>query len=296
MTLALDIGGTKIAAATIVDGRCIDRRQAAMPATEAEFLRAIERLCAGRPPPGKVGVAVTGRTDGRIVSSVNKHTISFWNDFPLRERLEHLLQQDVLVVNDAQAAAWGEYVVRDREACRTLLFMTLSTGVGGGFVIDGRLSTGVTGLGGHIGHTTTAHRLSASVLCGCGRIGCLETLASGTALARGASELFGRPALAQELFRLADAGHRDAELLLAQAANAVAEAIANCQALLDLEQVLIGGSVGLASRMVERIETSLRAMPALFHVPVAPARLGADAGLLGIGALVDSVASNRATE
>lgn len=281
MMLALDIGGTKIAAAQVIGGQCVERRQLPMPDNEADFLGTVRALCEGRPAFEQIAVAVTGYTDGHTVRGVNGSIIPFWNAFPLGPRLQALLGCRVLILNDAQAAAWGEYTVRSRADCRDLLFMTLSTGVGAGLVLDGRLRTGTQGLAGHFGHASLP---SAEPLlrCGCGRLGCLETLASGTALARRATAAYGRAMTAQQLFQQADAGDARAGHLLNDAARAVAEAIANAQAQLDLQQVLLGGSVGLAPGMAERVQAALADLPALFQLPVERARLGADAGLVGV--------------
>jgi N-acylmannosamine kinase len=151
MRLVLDIGGTKIAAAHVADGLLQDRRQLPMPATEAEFMQAIASLAAGRPPIGSAAVAVTGYTDGTLVRGINWKTIGFWDGFPLVPRLVDLLGCPVTVLNDAQAAAWAEYEARRHEV-KDLLFITLSTGVGGGLVLDGRLREGRQGLAGHVGH------------------------------------------------------------------------------------------------------------------------------------------------
>jgi N-acylmannosamine kinase len=147
MTLAIDIGGTKIAAANVIDGVCHDRRQQPMPATEAEFLATIATLAAGRPAPARAALAVTGYTDGQRVRGVNRHTITYWNDYPLVERVGALLGCPVLAINDAQAAAWGEYTLRGSE-CRNLLYLTLSTGVGGPLLLPGFIDLHLHGGGG----------------------------------------------------------------------------------------------------------------------------------------------------
>lgn len=286
--LALDIGGTKIAAATVVDGVCIDRRQLPMPASEPEFLATIESLAAGRGTATQAAVALTGYTDGISVRGVNRATIPFWQDYPLMPRLRELLGCPVLALNDAQAAAWGEYLQRPDMNCRDLLFLTLSTGVGGGLVLDGRLRIGPRGLAGHLGHMAVEvpplDAGEASARCGCGRLGCLEAVASGTALARQSRVLFGDALDAARLFELAAQGEPRANTLLDHAAAAVASAIASSQVQLDLQTVVIGGSVGLAASMVARIRAALGRQPTLYEAEVVPARLGGDAGLVGVAA------------
>lgn len=289
MTLAIDIGGTKISAATVVDGVCHDRRQLPMPTSEPEFLATVAALAQGRPTPAWAGVAVTGYTDGERVRSVNHDIISFWNDYPLAQRLRELLHCPIVAINDAQAAAWGEYSARQPE-CRDLLYITLSTGVGGGLVLGGGLRVGAQGLAGHIGHVAVeVAPIDAPVRCGCGRYGCLETVASGTALARQASARFGRAISSAELFAMAAAGAADAQEILHRAAQAVASAVASAHLQFDLQQVVLGGSVGLAKGMRDAVESALAALPAIYRLPIDVARLGADAGLVGVAAWADRV-------
>lgn len=284
MMLALDIGGTKIAMANVVDGVCVDRRQLPMPPTETAFLQTLRTLASGRPAPSRAAVAVTGCFDGEQVRGINRRTIGFWQDYPLTECLQTLLGCPVTAINDAQAAAWGEYTVRGQDG-GDLLFITLSTGVGAGLVLDGRLRIGRHGLAGHIGHAAVnVFAQDAPVACGCGRFDCLETVASGTALARQASRLAGQAITSAELFERARQGQAQADDLIDRAAAAVASAIANMHVGTDLDRVVLGGSVGLAAGMRERVERALAQLPVLHRVSVEAARLGADAGLLGASA------------
>ncbi|WP_410013790.1 ROK family protein [Sodalis sp. C49] len=283
-TIALDIGGTKISAARVEQGRCVERRQTPMRFDEAGFITALREVTAFGVTPGMIAVAATGFVRAGRVYSVNLDTIPFWRGFPLEAALRQLYSCPVVLMNDAQAAAWGEYSVRQGRV-RNLLFMTLSTGVGGGLVLDGELRTGGHGLAGHLGHATVS-RPPADVMpgrwgpCGCGRYGCLESVASGTALARQAGALFGRAIDSRALFALAATSAR-ANDIIDNAAAAVAEAIANTHMLLDIDEVVIGGSVGLAAGMLDRIRQAQDALPPLGRVAVSGAALGADAGLMG---------------
>lgn len=280
MILAFDIGGTKIAAALLDGARIVMRRQVPMPRDAQSFARALDELVAGWPAPERVAVATTGFVQGGRIHAVNLTIISFWNGFALHDVLVSRFACPIVMLNDAQAAAWAEYQA-GATARGSLLYLTLSTGVGGGLVLDERLQIGAGGLAGHIGHTTVSTQpRDGRLACGCGRSGCLETIASGTAIARHASQLFGEPTDSRAVFELAAYDRRAAQIL-SNAATAVAEAIANCVMLLDVQQVVIGGSVGLAAGMVERIDAALAAGPPLTHVPVGRALLGADSGLIG---------------
>lgn len=173
MKLVLDIGGSKIAAAHVASGVLQDRRQLPMPQTEAAFMRTIARLAAHRPRPSSAAVASTGYTDGTLMRGINWARIGFENGYPLMAKLVDLLGCPVAVMNDAHAAAWAEYGMR-RQQVKDLLFITLSTGVGGGLVLDGRLRTGRHGLAGHVGHMALDRPpLDATtispIVCACGR-------------------------------------------------------------------------------------------------------------------------------
>ena len=288
MLLAIDIGGTKLAAALVENTVIMARRQVPMATDAAGFAAAIDTLVAGWPAPERISVATTGYIDGGKVYPVNRAIISFWNGFPLEQLLRTRFRCPVILFNDAQAAAWGEYCARrdmgEAGHPANLLFITLSTGVGGGLVLDHRLRAGPHGLAGPVGHAPA--RLppaDGASLCGCGRLGCLEMLASGTALARQASAVFQSPLDSAALFALAASEPR-AAAILDNAALAVAEAIAGLHMSIDLDAVVLGGSVGLAQGMLARIASALASL----SLPCAPslgaARLGADAGLLGAAA------------
>lgn len=282
MILALDIGGTKLSAAWVENRRCVARHQVAMRHDEAGFLAALDEVTQSDYPVERVAVATTGYLREGRVWSVNLNTIPFWKGFPLGQVLRQRFNCPVIMLNDAQAAAWGEFLPR-REQRSNLLFITLSTGVGGGLICDGKLRTGPHGLAGHIGHATVnvaPMDLNAG-RCGCGRSGCLEHIASGTALARQATAMFGRTLDSRELFSLAGEDPQ-AGAILDNAASAVAQAIADTLMVVDIEEVVIGGSVGLAEGMLERVQKALQAFPALFNLLVTPALGGGDAGLLGV--------------
>lgn len=284
MLLAIDIGGTKVASARVENGSVVERRQHPMAADEAGFARLIDTLAAGWPAPARVSVCTTGYVDGGRVRSVNLDIIKFWDGFALADLLQARFDCPVTLINDGQAAAWGEYLVRRTAGLHpaNLLFITLSTGVGGGLVLDHRLRVGPHGLAAHVGHAgVRLAPLDGATLCGCGRQGCLEMIASGTSLARQATALFGKPMNSAALFALAATDDR-AEAIIVHAARAVAEAIGSLHMIVDLQEVVIGGSVGLAEGMLERIRTALTGLPLPATPVLSAARQGGDAGLSGL--------------
>jgi glucokinase len=230
--VAVDIGGTKLDVGIVdVDGRIRDRRVLPTPhPTDAETLfatltAAIDDLDAGPHGADAVGVGCGGpmTRGGEAVSPLN---IPAWRDFPLRARLAEHFALPVAIDNDAKALARAEGWLGAAAGARDYIAMVVSTGVGGGIVVDGRLLEGADGNAGHVGHIMVEPDGAA---CGCGARGCVEAEASGTAIAR----LTGRPPAEAPM----DVRVRTGCL--------VGRAIASVANLLDLQLAVVSGSVAL---------------------------------------------------
>jgi glucokinase len=236
--LAIDIGGTKLAAAIVAaDGAILDRRHVPTRADERDgeqLYSALIDLVAevraahadrGGDAPVVCGVGTGGpmTRGGEAISPMN---IGGWRDFPLRGRLLESLALPVHVDNDAKALALGEGWIGGAVGVRDYLAMVVSTGVGGGIVLDGRLLDGRDGNAGHIGHITVE---PDGHLCRCGNHGCLEAEASGTGIAT----ITGRP--------VTQAGPEAIE----RVGTLVGRAVASVAVLLDLRLALVAGSVAL---------------------------------------------------
>ena len=226
----MDIGGTKLAVAVIGDdGRLTFRSSTPTPAgDDAEYL--FDTLAALVAPIPLSGVAACGvgsggpmRGHGELVSPLN---IPAWRDFPLRRRLAELTGLPTFVDNDAKALALGEGWRGAAVGVRDYLAMVVSTGVGGGIVVDGRLLDGGDGNAGHIGHLIV---VPDGRRCACGAYGCLEAEASGTSIAA----ITGQPAAA--------AGPD----MVARCGRLVGQAVASVANLLDLRLAVVAGSVAL---------------------------------------------------
>ena len=278
--LAIDIGGSKTAVALVLENRILERRQVpTRPADGAEvWLRAaadVARDWHGQ--YGGVAAAVTGLIrDGRW-TAVNPTTLPVPADFPLVSRLADHFGGPVLALNDAQAAAWGEYRFGAGRG-RDLLFLTVSSGIGGGAVVGGRLLRGAGGLAGHVGQIP--------VPAPGNRYHRLEDLASGFAIAA-AARAAGHDADAKAVFAAMEAGESWAERIVAEAVDHLAVALPGLQALLDPQVMVIGGGVGLATGFLPRLEAALSRFPSALRPSLALARLGADAGLLGAADLLN---------
>ena len=278
--VAADIGGTKTAVALVADGVILERQELATAAQDPSAIVSglVQRIGGWLDQVDTLGVAATGvYRDGRIYA-VNRNTLDHWDGFPIVDALAALLPDGIriAVLNDAVAAAWAEYQAR-RESAAALAFITVSTGVGGGIVIDGRLLQGSRGLAGHVGHM----RIADGPLCGCGRVGCVEAVASGSAIAARASEMLGTEVDARQVFERCSSDPRLAALI-ETSAGAIGTLISNLKMGLDLDTAVIGGSVGLAPGYIDRVVRAARMDPAWPPPRIEAAIAGADAGLLGV--------------
>ncbi len=224
--LAIDIGGTKIAAGVVTDDGAL-LSHAKVPTPADGVFDALVRLVDTIDTKGveAIGVGCGGPMSegGETVSPLNIHS---WRDFPLRARLASQYSLPVYVDNDAKALALGEGWKGAAQDVDDYVGMVVSTGVGGGIVLDGRLLDGALGNAGHIGHMTAEPEGRA---CVCGARGCLEAEASGTAIAA----VTGRPA-------------RDATPdVIARTGTLVGRVVASVANLLDLKLAVVSGSVAL---------------------------------------------------
>ncbi|HTM78082.1 MAG TPA: ROK family protein [Devosia sp.] len=235
------------------------------------------------PATAAAGIATTGIVDQGHLTALNPTTLPIEDRFPLVQALEQRLSRPVLAINDAQAAAWAEFRLGAGQGVDRMAFITVSTGIGAGIVLDGRLQSGPKGLAGHVGHMVSD---PAGPQCGCGRRGCIERLASGSAIGLFASELLGRPVAAPEVFSEAEAGNVLCNQLLDRAAAALANILGDLVASLDLDRIVLGGGVGLARGFLPRMQHAILQQPAIYRRPVVHAAMGVDAGLVGVAELV----------
>lgn len=246
-----------------------------------------------------VGVASPGPLDPRTGVVVQAPNLG-WRDVPLGGRLAERLGSPIQVDHDCNLAALAEWSVRAAAGRRAdpLIYVTVSTGIGAGIVIGGKVFHGHRGAAGELGHLTLAPTGPA---CNCGNRGCLEALASGTALARRAREALnpGREMTAAELAGARDAGDRQAADLLTEAAEWLGLGLAAASALIDPELIVLGGGLlGLGPGFVAAARDVMRArlMPRAWEgnvPPVEPARLGEDASLIGAALVAAGVAAGR---
>ncbi|GAA2080910.1 ROK family protein [Actinomadura alba] len=300
--LAIDIGGTKLAVGLVEPGGRIaayDRVETPNePDLDAEVLwRTLEALLdkvladSGAPSIAGVGVGCGGPMTWPA-GEVSPLNIPAWRDFPLRDRLRARHPGlPVRVHNDAVCVAVAEHWRGAGRGRGNMLGMVVSTGVGGGLILGGRLIDGARGNAGHIGHVIVD---PDGPPCGCGGRGCLEAIARGPALAAWAREQGWRPGrsetTAKDLADDAARGHPIATTALRRAGRALGIALASATHLCDLEVIAIGGGLSQAGPLLfDPLEEALRVharMDYAREVRVVPAALGQPAGLIGAAALV----------
>ncbi len=293
---ALDVGGTKIAAGLVAaDGKLLVRVELPTPADAVETV--VQRLFDQLTKDPRwaavtaIGIGSAGPIDAAkgTVSPVN---IPAWRDFPLVDCVK-AYAKDVRLVGDGVAMAAGEHwrgAARGRE---NVLCMVVSTGVGGGLVLDGRLRAGPSGNAGHVGHICV--ELEGD-LCPCGSRGCLEIVASGTAIAaRARRDGWQGEGSAAAVAESARAGDPIALAAFDRAAQGLAAGIASTAALVDMEAAVIGGGVAKSGALLfdplRRHLARYAKLSFIRGVEVFPAALGADAGLIGAAALVANQAA-----
>lgn len=273
LILGIDMGGTKTAAGVFdYDGELLAKEISLNPITmdAEEVWQSITDLIDKVSAPYTdeivvcgVGAAGPGEAKGKTLSPAN---LPAWNMFPFRERLEGHIKKPAYVENDCKALALGEGWKGAAQGQSHYMSMVVSTGVGGGIVVDGHLLHGNEMMAGHIGHTLID---PSGPVCGCGGHGCLESLISGPSLFR----KFG---IAPEVATL-EMKHYCADML--------AQAIVSATALLDIRMVTVGGSValGFGDVFFDRAqETYDKYMQLAFGkgLKIVPSGLGADGGLV----------------
>lgn len=281
--LAIDIGGTKLAAGIVsADGHMVVQDRCDTPSEGvwdalADLVQRVQLQVATLTPPSgseyelvACGVGSGGpmSDDGNKVSPLS---IPSWRDFPLQSSLASLTGLHTFVDNDAKALVLGEVWCGAAVGVRDVIGMVVSTGVGGGIIADGKLIDGNSGNAGHIGHVNVVPN---GRLCKCGARGCLEAVASGSAIAA----MTRKPAA------------QATPEVVHQTGVYVGRAVASVAALLDLRLAVIGGSVALgfgepffqaAQAEADRYATISFAR----GIRIRPTGLGANAPLVGAAAV-----------
>jgi len=282
--IGLDLGGTKVLAGVVGrNGDVVRRREWPTPVESQEaLLAALDAAVEDLLEPGTVALgfsipSVIDQRVGRALSSVNVPL----HDLEFRARMEARFDLPVALDNDANAAAFAEWRRGAGADSATMVMLTLGTGVGGGFVLDGRPYRGWA----EAGHIVVVHDGKP---CPCGGRGHLESYCTGVAAGEAAREVFGPAADAHRLVRLAAEGDPQAREVISGIGRVLGSGIGSLVNLFDAERIVIGGGFGVAAfeHLAEpALEVARREAlsPADESLSVAKARLGTAAGVIGAG-------------
>jgi len=306
--LAIDLGGTKIISAVVsadnqvlLKDYCLTLADEGQTAVINRIFSGIDTLLGqtGLLPSqmGGISLAAAGAIDsarGLITVSPN---LPGWRDVPLRDILKGKYGIDTFLINDANAAALGEYGCGAGVGVNNLIYVTVSTGIGGGIIIDGKLYSGACGSAGEIGHMTIDVN---GPHCSCGNVGCLEMLASGTAVAKEAIERISRgesssvtdivrgkiqDITAKEVGMAAQDGDVLASEIIYKASSYLGIGLVNLVNIFNPEMIVVGGGMSkMGDLLLEpaRQLVAARAMPlSAGAVRIVTAKLGEDSGVLG---------------
>jgi glucokinase len=303
--LGLDIGGTKLAVGVVTPDGVVHGFQVAPTRTAEGWEAVLERLfdlgrhaidMAGLGPVGAVGIACGGPLDSATGVLFGPPNLPGWAEVPVGARAAAEFGLPFALYNDATASAIAEYRFGAGQGARTMLYLTVSTGIGGGVIIDGVPHLGAAGNGGEFGHITVRRD---GRRCGCGRRGCVEAYASGSSIARrtrdaldqGArSSLAGLPTVtAADVAAAARAGDPLAGELWDETVDLLGAAVTDLVNVFEPDLVVLGGGVTRAGPMLFE---PLRALVARETLPLAvgvtrvvPSGLGELVGVVGAGAI-----------
>lgn len=319
LVLAVDLGGSKIVTALVSPlGEIIDREYVLTLADEGaeavieRILGSIDGLLARADlPPSSlpaVSLAVAGAIDSRGGVVTASPNLPGWRNIPLRGMVQEETGLETFLLNDASAAALGEYRFGVGKGVDDLLYLTVSTGIGGGIIIDGKLYTGVSGSAGELGHMTIDVN---GPYCNCGNTGCLEVLASGKAVAREAQKAIAQGAksimlelaegepqniTAKTVSEAAQKGDALAAVVISRAATYLGVGMVNLVNAFNPGMIIVGG--GMAKMGDILLDTARKVVAErAFHLPtrevrIVQSQLGDEAAVLGAAAFVRELAES----
>jgi glucokinase len=311
LILGIDLGGTKIlTAVTNSQGKMLSRDHSITPAQKGRAAviqsilesahRALEQAGIAISALTAIGVGAPGISNPETGILFTSPNLPGWRDVPLRDIIQERLGKKTFLINDANAAALGEFYFGAARGARNFIYITISTGIGGGIVIDGKIYGGAIGAAGEVGHMTID---DDGPICNCGNRGCWETLASGTALAREARhrieegvrtsilEYAGgevEEVTAEAIHKAAEQGDSLAKELIAWTGYYVGVGLVNLINIFNPELIVIGGGLSNIGDMLLEPAFEVageRAYKEAFQtVRFASAELGRNSGVLGAAA------------
>ena len=311
LVLGIDLGGTKILTAVANSrGRMLSRDHSITPAAEGHGAviqsilesvhRSLNQAAVGISELAAIGIGAPGLSNPETGMLFTSPNLPGWQDVPLRDIIEKELGRRAFLINDANAAAVGEFYFGAGRGARNFVYVTISTGIGGGIIIDGRIYTGALGTAGEVGHMTIDDN---GPICNCGNRGCWETLASGTALAREARYQIEQGAetsildyaggamenvSAEVIHKAAQAGDNLARKLIDRIGYYFGVGLANLINIFNPELIVVGGGLShIGDMLLEpafKVAGERAFKEAYKAVRFALAELGRNSGVLGAAA------------
>ena len=295
-TLGIDLGGTKIAVAAIENGEILALKSVATPqsgyqAVLAEIIGLAEQLLGSYQDIKALGLGVPGPVDYRLGSILFASNIRGLKDAKIAPDLQKALKLPVFIENDANAAGFAEHVYGAAKDLGSSIYVTLSTGIGGGMFIGDKIVRGHHGSAGEIGHMILQ---PDGPICGFGHSGCWEALASGRAIARDLGHSNNEKTTTRMVFEKAKAGDRKALTVVNNAARFSGRALANLQKVFDPEGFVIGGGMLKAGPFyLDKIQKAADYYSMGFpNVKIFPAKLSVNAGVIGASTVASMAMRN----
>ncbi len=283
------MGGTKILAAVVEDGQILARQQLPTPRTGYAAVidaltHAAKTLLKDYPDVTHVGLGSPGPLDIRAGKVVFAPNIPGMEDVPIAADLSARLGLGVALENDANAAGYAEHLYGAAKMLQSSVYITISTGIGGGIFVGNQVVRGAYGVAGEVGHVTLE---PGGPLCGCGHYGCWEAVAAGRALARDASHAYGVSLTTEQVFTRARSGERLALRVVEQAAMYTGLGLANLLKTLDPDGFVLGGGMMKSGDFyLEKVQAAADTFTQGFPgVKLYLAELGTDAGVIGAAAV-----------
>jgi glucokinase len=233
-----------------------------------------------------IGIGAPGSLDSRAGVITCPPNLKTWIDIPIKQLVEKSLAIPVTLENDANAAAIAEKWVGAAQEDDNFTYITISTGIGGGVIVEGKLLRGLKGNAGDIGHTVIDPSIGP---CACGQYGCLEVVASGTAIAKRGSAIMGTDLSTKEVFDLYREGHPEMTELINSVFKVLGMACVNVINTFDPEKIVIGGGV---SKVGDPLFNAIRDYVSQYALnpvgrktEIVPAKLEQSSGVIGAAAL-----------
>lgn len=330
LVIGVDLGGTQIRTAVMRGPILLSRvglltgenpsPDRVIPRMQASVRQALQEAHVTLDQIAGIGIGAPGPLNGRTGVVYSPPNLPGWTNTPLRDIFFEAFKRPIHIENDANAAVLGEFMFGAGRGSQEIVYVTISTGIGGGVISNGRLLQGIVGSGGELGHMTIDWH---GPRCNCGNLGCWESLASGTAIARRAHELIAlgkgdallkyaltsQPAdvgadtpmdverarthpahlNARTVSEAAQAGIPEARMIIAEAAEALGVGLINVIHIFNPERIILGGSViNIGEPLIEPAKRVIEQHAMLVPRQAATivlAELGSDVGLIGAGAL-----------